>query len=139
VRLLFFVIPTSLHDRATRLACSVYLKNRVHTSCILPSSPRPDHVSIAQSDRTALKANILPLLSASPSRAVTVQLAATLKDPVTHDFPDRWSSLLDDVKRLLGSGNVREVGVGVVAAFECIRAFMYVFNCVIFHIALINS
>lgn len=119
------IIASDGVELATRQACSVYLKNRVHTSYILPPNPRPDHVPIAQSDRTALKANILPLLSASPSRSVTVQLAATLKDLVAHDFPDRWSSLLDDVKRLLGSGDVREVGAGVVAALECVRAFRF--------------
>ncbi|KAG1838802.1 hypothetical protein DFJ58DRAFT_733622 [Suillus subalutaceus] len=32
-------------------------------------------------------------------------------DLVAHDFPDHWSSLLDDVKRILGSGDVREVKV----------------------------
>jgi hypothetical protein len=48
-----------------------------------------------------------------------------------YDSPDRWSSLLDDVKRLLGSGDVREVGVGIVAALECVRASRYVFYCVI--------
>ncbi|KAG1766277.1 hypothetical protein EDD22DRAFT_950639 [Suillus occidentalis] len=37
--------------------------------------------------------------------SVTLSLHTTLKDLVAHDFPDRWSSLLDDVKRLLGSGN----------------------------------
>lgn len=115
--------------RATRQACSVYLKNRVHTSYVLPPNPRPDHVPIAQSDRTALKTNILSLLAASPSRSITVQLAATLKDLVAHDFPDHWSTLLDDVKRLLGSGDVREVGAGVVAALECVRAFRYLFHC----------
>jgi hypothetical protein len=62
----------------------------------------------------------------------------TLKDLVAHDFPDGWSSLLDDMKRLLGSGEVREVGAGVVAALKCIKVFRYVFYCVIFHIALIN-
>ncbi|KAG2092266.1 armadillo-type protein [Suillus cothurnatus] len=119
------IIASDGVEIATRQACSVYLKNRVHTSYILPPNPRPDHVPIAQSDRTALKANILPLLSASPSRSITVQVAATLKDLVAHDFPDRWSSLLDDVKRLLGSGDVREVGAGVVAALECVRAFRF--------------
>ncbi|KAG1805857.1 uncharacterized protein BJ212DRAFT_1283267, partial [Suillus subaureus] len=88
-------------------------------------SLHPDHVPIAQSGCTTLKTNILPLLSASPSCTVTVQLAATLKDLVAHDFPDCWSSLLDDVKRLLGSGDVREAGAGVVAALECIRAFRF--------------
>lgn len=119
------IIASDGVELATRQACSVYLKNRVRTSYILPPNPRPDHVPIAQSDRTALKANILPLLSASPSRSVTVQVAATLKDLVANDFPDRWPSLLDDVKRLLGSGDVREVGAGVVAALECVRAFRF--------------
>ncbi|KAG1732292.1 armadillo-type protein [Suillus lakei] len=119
------IIASDGVELATRQACSVYLKNRVHTSYILPPNPRPDHVPIAQSDRTALKASILPLLAASPSRSITVQLAATLKDLVAHDFPDRWSSLLDDVRRLLGSGDVREVGAGVVAALECVRAFRF--------------
>ncbi|KAG1737027.1 hypothetical protein EDB19DRAFT_1910026 [Suillus lakei] len=89
------IITSDGAELATRQACSIYLKNCVHTSYILPPNPRPDHVPIAQSDRTALKANILPLLAASPSRSITVQLAAALKDLVAHDFPHRWSSLLD--------------------------------------------
>jgi len=37
-------------------------------------------------------------------------------------------------------GDVREVGAGVVAApAECVRAFGYVFYCVIFRLALINA
>ncbi|KAG2030309.1 hypothetical protein BDR03DRAFT_987169 [Suillus americanus] len=53
---------------------------------------RPDHIPIAQSDRTAPKASILPLLTASPSRSITVQLTATLKDLVAHDLSDRWGT-----------------------------------------------
>ncbi|KAG0707138.1 hypothetical protein DFH29DRAFT_1014762, partial [Suillus ampliporus] len=37
----------------------------------------------------------------------------------------RWYTLLDDVKRLLGSGDMREVGAGVIAALKCVRAFRY--------------
>ncbi|KAG1738562.1 hypothetical protein EDB19DRAFT_1983262 [Suillus lakei] len=112
------IITSDGAELATRQACSIYLKNCVHTSYILPPNPRPDHVPIAQSDRTALKANILPLLAASPSRSITVQLAAALKDLVAHDFPHRWSSLLD-------IGDVREVGTGVIAVLECVRAFRF--------------
>ncbi|KAG1719680.1 hypothetical protein EDB19DRAFT_1585275, partial [Suillus lakei] len=85
----------------------------------------PDHVPITQSDRTALKANILPLLAASPIRSITVQLAATLKNFMAHDFPNRWSSLVDGAKRLLRSRDMREVGAGIVAALECVSAFRY--------------
>lgn len=100
------------------------MKNRVYTSYFVdPTSPRPDQVPIPASDRAALKSSLLPLLAASPSRSITVQLASTLKNIVARDFPDQWPTLLDDVKRLLGSSNIREVVAGCVASLEMVRAF----------------
>ncbi|KAL4081168.1 armadillo-type protein [Scleroderma citrinum] len=121
------IIASDSVDLATRQACTVYLKNRVHTSYIIePSRQRPEQIPIAQSDRDALKANILKLLAASPSRSITVQLAATLKDLIVHDFPERWPNLLENVNHLLNSSNnIHEVGAGCVAALECVRAFRY--------------
>lgn len=102
----------------------MYLKNRVYTSYFVdPASPRPDQVPIAPSDRNALKSSVLQLLSVSPSRGITVQLASTLKNIVARDFPEQWPSLLDDVKRLLASSNIREVVAGCVASLEMVRAF----------------
>lgn len=74
-------------------------------------------------DRNNLKAGILPLIAASPSRAVTVQLAGALKNVVARDFPEHWPNLVDDVKKLLASGNIREVHAGCVTALEMVRAF----------------
>ncbi|KAI6098151.1 armadillo-type protein [Pisolithus sp. B1] len=120
------IIASDKVDLATRQACSVYLKNRVHTSYFIePSRQRPEQTPIAQSDRDALKSSILRLLAASPSRAITLQLAATLKNLILHDFPDKWADLLENVKALLNSGDIREVGAGCVAALECVRAFRY--------------
>lgn len=116
--------PFTHPSSSTRQACSVYLKNRVHTSYIVDApTTRPDQVPIAQSDRDALKSAILRVLAGSPSRTITVQLGATLKDLISHDFPDRWSGLLESVSALLNSGDIREVGAGCVAALECVRAF----------------
>lgn len=117
--------------RATRQAGAVYLKNRVYTSYLdlsSSSTPRPDQAPIPRSDRDALKANLLPLLAHSPSRSITVQLANTLKNVVARDFPESWPSLMDDVKRLLGSTDVRQVAAGCVASLEMIRAFRCVFS-----------
>lgn len=120
------IIASDKVDLATRQACSVYLKNRVHTSYFIePSRQRPEQTPIAQSDRDALKSSILRLLAASPSRAITLQLAATLKSLILYDFPDTWADLLENVKALLNSGDIREVGAGCVAALECVRAFRY--------------
>ncbi|KAI6044921.1 armadillo-type protein [Pisolithus marmoratus] len=120
------IIASDKVDLATRQACSVYLKNRVHTSYFIePSRQRPEHIPIAQSDRDALKSSILRLLAASPSRAITLQLAATLKNLILYDFPDKWPDLIENVRALLNSGDIREVGAGCVAALECVRAFRY--------------
>ena len=88
-----------------------------------PASPRADQVPIAPSDRNALKNSVLRLLAVSPSRGITVQLASTLKNIVARDFPEQWPTLLDDVKRLLASSNIREVVAGCVASLEMVRAF----------------
>ncbi|GAW02680.1 nonsense-mediated mrna decay protein [Lentinula edodes] len=122
------IIASDNTDLATRQACSVWVKNRVSATYTLDEAyvaTRSDRGPIVQSDRIALKANILPLLSASPSRSINLQLASALKNMVAHDFPDRWPGLLDEIKRLLGSGNIREVHAGCVAALEAVRAFRF--------------
>lgn len=120
------IIANDNVDKATRQAAVVYLKNRVYNSySVDPTSPRADQVPIAQSDKDALKGSILHLLSVSPSRGITVQLASTLKNIVARDFPEQWPTLLDDVKRLLASSNIREVVAGCVASLEMVRAFRF--------------
>lgn len=109
---------------ATRQAGVVYLKNRVYTSYFLDtSSSRPDQQPIPPADRLALKSSLLPLLASSPSRGITVQLANTLKNIVARDFPEHWPNLLNDVKQLLASSELREVVAGCVASLEMVRAF----------------
>ncbi|KZT65852.1 ARM repeat-containing protein [Daedalea quercina L-15889] len=120
------IIGSDNVELATKQAAAVYLKNRVYTSYFVePVNPRPDQVPIAPSDRNALKASLLPLLATSPSNLITVQLANTLKNIVARDFPDNWPDLLDNVKRMLGSGNIREVSAGCVATLEMVRAFRF--------------
>ncbi|KAJ7696679.1 armadillo-type protein [Mycena rosella] len=113
-------------DIATRQACSVWMKNRVHANYTLDvATRRPDQAVIPPSDREALRAHILPLLAASPSRSITVQLASALKTLVAHDFPERWPGLIDAIKGLLASGDIRHVHAGCVAALESVRAFRF--------------
>jgi hypothetical protein len=108
----------------TRQAVSVWIKNRVASSYSAePARVGPDHKPISHADRSALKSNILPLLAASPSRAITVQLASTLKTLISNDFPERWPELLNSAKALLTSINIREVGAGTVVVLEMVRAF----------------
>lgn len=116
-----YIFPLS---SATRQAISVWIKNRVASSySIEPARVGPDHRPISPADRSALKSNILPLLAASPSRVITVQLASTLKTLISNDFPERWPELLSGAKALLTSNNIREVGAGTVVVLEMVRAF----------------
>lgn len=108
---------------ATRLAAAVYLKNRVYSSYFVDTVARPDQVPIPPSDRNNLKATIIPLIVASPSRSITGQLAGALKNVVARDFPEQWPGLAEEVKKLLSSGNIREVHAGCVTALEMVRAF----------------
>ncbi|KAJ7105062.1 armadillo-type protein [Mycena crocata] len=113
-------------DIATRQACSVWMKNRVHANYTVDAATRrPDQAVIAASDRDALRGSIFQLLAASPSRSITVQLASALKTLVAHDFPERWPGLIDGIKQLLGSGDIRHVHAGCVAALEAVRAFRF--------------
>ncbi|OSX56395.1 hypothetical protein POSPLADRAFT_1068094 [Postia placenta MAD-698-R-SB12] len=126
VAALLQIIGNDSVELATRQAGAVYLKNRV-ASCYLLDTPqqRPDHTPFAPSDRNALKASILPLLAASPSKLITVQLASALKTAVQRDFPKDWSALLPEVKQMLNSSNIHEVSAGSVASLEMIRAFRF--------------
>jgi importin-7 len=97
----------------------------VYKGYALEVSRKADQTVIAESEREALRINILPLLAASPSRSISLQLASTLRSIVAHDFPTRWRSLVGEIKTLLTSGNVGEVHAGCLAALEAIRAFRY--------------
>ncbi|KAL1950524.1 hypothetical protein VTO73DRAFT_5648 [Trametes versicolor] len=112
-------------DLPTRQAAAVYLKNRVYSSYFVDTVARPDQAPISPTDRNNLKMSILPLIAASASRAITVQLAGALKNVVARDFPEQWPNLVDDVKKLLASGNVNEVHAGCVTILEMVRAFRF--------------
>ena len=44
---------------------------------------------------------------------------------VAHDFPLRWPSLIDEIKKLLSNNSVNDVHAGCVAALEAVRAFRF--------------
>ncbi|KAF8887163.1 armadillo-type protein [Infundibulicybe gibba] len=120
------IISSDSVDLATRQACAVWIKNRVLSYYPVDSSKaRADNASIAESDRQALRKHVIPILTISPSRGITLQFAQTLKILVAYDFPERWPELTGEVERMLRSGDIREVHAGCVAALECIRAFRF--------------
>jgi hypothetical protein len=121
----FNLLSSGVICSATRQACTVWLKNRVHLTYFDESDPKNTYkdAPMPRTDRENLKSSILPLLSASPTRAITLQLATVLRLIIQRDFPQRWPGLLEQLKRLLTSGNTAQIGAGCVAAVECVKAF----------------
>lgn len=127
VRAFVYVSRISSHTcSATRQAAAVYLKNRVHRTYTAEPTNRPSSaalVPIPKSDRDAVKAGILPLLVACPSKVIALQLANTLRTVVSHDFPEHWPELAGTVKTLLSSSNLREVNAGCITILEVTKVF----------------
>ncbi|KAF9481128.1 ARM repeat-containing protein [Pholiota conissans] len=119
------IIAADSIDIATRQACSVWLKNRIHTSYSIETSRRPDQVVISPAEREAIRVNILPLIATAPSNSIALQLANILKSVVAYDFPSKWPTLVAEIQRLLLSNNIREVHAGCVATLEAVRAFRF--------------
>lgn len=110
-------------DIAVRQATAVFLKNRISRAWYLNvANPKPDTAPIADSDRAFVKQNILALIVASQSRPLQAQLAAAFKTILTHDFPDKWPTVVNDVISLLQSESQPSVYGGCIALLEVIRS-----------------
>ncbi|KAI0029851.1 ARM repeat-containing protein [Vararia minispora EC-137] len=120
------IIASENVDLATRQACSVFLKNRVHSGYPAGvSGTRPDQRPIHDSDRVALKTALPQLLSSTPSRNISVQLSSALKNIIAEDFPEKWPELVPIAKQMLASGKIREVAAGTIVVLEMVRAFRF--------------
>ncbi|EJD50497.1 ARM repeat-containing protein [Auricularia subglabra TFB-10046 SS5] len=120
------VIGTDGVDVSVRLACAVYLKNRIRRAYFVdPDKPLPDQNPILPSDRNAIRQHIFPLIVAAPTRSIRAPLAECLRSLISHDYPEKWPTLLDEIKALLQSARIQEVVAGCVAVLELAKAFRY--------------
>lgn len=112
---------------AVRQACSVFLKNRVIRAWhVDASNPRVDAAPIPEPDRVFIKSHVLALLVTANSRPLRVQVASSLKTIITHDFPENWPTLLDDILTLLNSGDQRSIYGGCFALLELVKSMRQV-------------
>lgn len=122
--------PVSL-KRNVQLATTLFLKNKIAKSW-MSESPRTSRLfieGISAADKQALKQNFLQLLIAThtnaSSKSIRLHLAFAFNRMVSHDFPANWPGLLDDVRGLLGSSEMREIEAGLVALLEIVKSFRY--------------
>ncbi|KAG9098720.1 hypothetical protein FRC06_006040 [Ceratobasidium sp. 370] len=122
------IVGTDGVDLSVRQAAVVYLKNAVARGYGIPNAPPAQQLStppIHDSDKRVIKQHIVPLVVASPNRAIRIQLAAILKTLVSHDFPDKWPGFMENVVVLLQSDRPESVFGGMTALLEIFKTYRY--------------
>uniref|UniRef100_A0A0A0LQB3 Importin N-terminal domain-containing protein n=1 Tax=Cucumis sativus TaxID=3659 RepID=A0A0A0LQB3_CUCSA len=102
VRMLQIIVDNNC-DLAVRQVASIHFKNYIAKNWS-PVDP-DEHQKISESDKDAVRKNILPFLSQVPS-LLRVQLGECLKTIIHADYPEQWPSLLEWVKENLLASNV---------------------------------
>ncbi|PPR06747.1 hypothetical protein CVT24_013054 [Panaeolus cyanescens] len=88
------LILQSSQDRSVRLAGSVYLKNITKTRWEEEVQP------LAETDKAALRANLVPAmlaLSSPTDKAIRAQVAESVALIAELDFPEKWGDLIDQL------------------------------------------
>ena len=75
-------------------------------------------------DRGIVRTALLPTISAAPA-PLRVHIASALNTVVRCDYPDAWPTLLDELCKLLASGDEAQMYAGVRALLETVRAFRF--------------
>ncbi|KAG8702616.1 hypothetical protein FRC08_003362 [Ceratobasidium sp. 394] len=122
------IVGTDGVDLSVRQAAVVYLKNAVARGYGVSNASAAQQLStppIHNSDKQVIKQHIIPLVVASPNRAIRIQLAAILKTLVSHDFPDKWPGFMDNVVVLLQSDRPESVFGGMTALLEVFKTYRY--------------
>ncbi|QRV92799.1 importin beta N-terminal domain [Ceratobasidium sp. AG-Ba] len=122
------IVGTDGVDLSVRQAAVVFLKNAVARGYGISNTTPAQQTStppIHDSDKQVLKQHIVPLIVASPNRAIRIQLAAILKTLVSHDFPEKWPGFMDNVAVLIRSDRPESVFGGMTALLEVFKTYRY--------------
>ncbi|KAF8746692.1 ARM repeat-containing protein, partial [Rhizoctonia solani] len=122
------IVGTNGVDLSVRQAAVVFLKNAVargYKSSNIPVQQQLPAPPVPDADKQVIKQHILPLIVASPDRAIRIQLAAILKTLVSHDFPERWPGFMENVVQLLQSDRSESVFGGMTALLEIFKTYRY--------------
>ncbi|KAG8626532.1 hypothetical protein KVT40_005477 [Elsinoe batatas] len=110
-------------DAGVRLSSSVYLKNRV-TKRWSPTDESEKGKTLAESEKTAVKSRILPILRAATPQ-VRAQLVATLQKILHYDFPQHWPEFLQATTGLLNSQDIPSVFAGLQCLLVICRTYRF--------------
>ncbi|KAK3816011.1 MAG: armadillo-type protein [Benniella sp.] len=104
-----------------RQAASIYLKNAIKRNWV---EKGVSNHKITDSDREAIKGNVLQMLVSAPS-IVRSQLITVLGVIIANDFPSQYTALPGQIQALLQSQDPKIVHVGLLALKELTRAYKF--------------
>ncbi|GAA93944.1 uncharacterized protein L969DRAFT_70042 [Mixia osmundae IAM 14324] len=116
----------------TQQAASVYLKNRLARSWstdVILQTDKPHQVPIPESDRLALKRNLLHVLvsviRSGTGSSVKTQLQAALGTVVDSDFPEQWPDLSQQVLEALQSHDLARIEAALLVLVQIHKLYRF--------------
>ena len=112
------VVMTADLDMPVRQAGVIYFKNLVtgfwvakedsNKKSDIPDHLKPTNVSFSlhEQDKAMIRDNIVDAITAAPDQ-VRIQLLVCIKVIIRHDFPGKWTTLVDKIALQFQSGNIQ--------------------------------
>ncbi|XP_060853016.1 importin-7 [Rhopalosiphum padi] len=117
------IVVSSEMEISTRQAGAIYLKNLMYQSWATRED-EPSRFSIHEHDRILIRDTILDVIVQVPELLRT-QLTVCLVTMLKHDFPGRWTNVVEKINVYLKSDNSTYWMAGIIGFSALIKAFEY--------------
>ncbi|XP_015370689.1 PREDICTED: importin-7 isoform X2 [Diuraphis noxia] len=117
------IVVSSDTEMSTRQASAIYLKNLVYQSWATRED-EPNKFTVHEQDRIVIRDTILDVIVQVPE-LLRAQLTVCLVTMLKHDFPGRWTNVIEKIDAYLKSDNSSYWMAGIIGFSALIKAFEY--------------
>ncbi|VVC45335.1 Armadillo-type fold,Armadillo-like helical,Importin-beta, N-terminal domain [Cinara cedri] len=110
-------------DLSTRQAAAIYMKNFIQQHWATRED-EPEKFSIHEVDRMRIRNTILSCMVTAPE-LIQNQFAVGLVTMMKHDFPGRWSDVIEKIDELIKMDNLSCWMAGILGFSALVKAFEY--------------
>uniref|UniRef100_A0A8C5BP93 Importin N-terminal domain-containing protein n=1 Tax=Gadus morhua TaxID=8049 RepID=A0A8C5BP93_GADMO len=121
------VIMSDMVEFPVRQAAAIYLKNMV-SQYWQDREPAPGQVTfpfnIHENDRQQIREHIVEAVIQSPE-SIRAQLTMCLRAIIKHDFPGRWTGVVDKIGAYLGSNKSSSWYGSLLSLYQLVKTYEY--------------
>ncbi|XP_022160682.1 importin-7 isoform X3 [Myzus persicae] len=117
------IVVSSDIEMSTRQASAIYLKNLMYQSWATRED-EPNKFTVHEQDRIIIRDTILDVIVQVPE-LLRAQLTVCLVTMMKHDFPGRWTNVVEKIDVYLKSDNSSYWMAGIIGFSALIKAFEY--------------